>query len=98
MAVRSNDWLQLHDLLRQPLGEEAASKLMEFLPPVGWADVATKQDLDRLAMTTKQDLDRFAAEIRGELQYEIRRLIMWLVGIMMPTLLAGMGLAAAIGH
>ena len=87
MAVRSNDWLQLHDLLRQPLGEEAASKLMEFLPPVGWADVATKQDLDRVA-----------AEIRADLQNEIRRLIMWLVGIMMPTLLAGMGLAAAIGH
>jgi hypothetical protein len=87
MAVRSNDSLQLHDLLRQPLGEEAASKLMEFLPPVGWADVATKQDLDRVA-----------AEIRADLQNEIRRLIMWLVGIMMPTLLAGMGLAAAIGH
>lgn len=87
MAVRSNDWLQLHDLLRQPLGEEAASKLMEFLPPVGWADVATTQDLDRVA-----------AEIRAELHDALRRQTMWLAGLMMPTLVAGMGLAAAIGH
>ena len=34
--------------LEQALGSESAETLMELLPPVGWADVATKRDLDAL--------------------------------------------------
>ena len=34
--------------LEQLLGAESAGTLMEMLPPVGWADVATKRDLDTL--------------------------------------------------
>jgi hypothetical protein len=34
--------------LEQALGPEAAETLMEMMPPVGWADVATKRDLDAL--------------------------------------------------
>lgn len=34
--------------LEQALGPESAETLMELLPPVGWADVATKRDLDGL--------------------------------------------------
>ncbi len=34
--------------LEQALGPESAETLMELLPPVGWADVATKRDLDAL--------------------------------------------------
>jgi hypothetical protein len=30
------------------LGPESAETLMEMMPPVGWADVATKRDLDAL--------------------------------------------------
>lgn len=40
-----------HDLylrLEEALGPDAATTLMEHLPPVGWADVATKRDLDAL--------------------------------------------------
>jgi chromosome segregation ATPase len=34
--------------LEAALGSESAETLMEMLPPVGWADVATKRDLDAL--------------------------------------------------
>jgi hypothetical protein len=34
--------------LEQVLGPASAETLMEMMPPVGWADVATKRDLDAL--------------------------------------------------
>ena len=40
---------QLYLRLEEALGPDAATTLMEHLPPVGWADVATKRDLDALA-------------------------------------------------
>ena len=46
--------------LEEALGQEAALILMEHLPPVGWADVATKRDLDHLHVVIRADLERFA--------------------------------------
>lgn len=59
---------KLHQRLAQVLGSEEAATFMEYMPPVGWADVATKRDLDHLAVTTKRDLDHLATEQRGEMR------------------------------
>ena len=52
--------LQLAEDAKRALGNESGITLMEMLPPVGWADVATKDDLARLE-------DRFAASLHQEL-------------------------------
>ena len=48
MALDERARHELFLRLEQALGPESAETLMEMMPPVGWADVATKRDLDAL--------------------------------------------------
>jgi len=52
----------------QILNEEAADTLMELLPPVGWADVATKTDLQHLRDELKSDIHSLRNELKGDIQ------------------------------
>jgi hypothetical protein len=62
MAIDERARHQLYLRLEEQLGPEAASTLMEHLPPAGWADVATKRDLDQLADRLRADLYKGLAE------------------------------------
>ncbi|MGH9041895.1 MAG: hypothetical protein ACRDZ3_16875 [Acidimicrobiia bacterium] len=46
---------ELYLKLEEILGPDRATTLMELLPPVGWADVATKRDLDNLELRLRAD-------------------------------------------
>lgn len=48
MALDERARHELFLRLEQILGRNPAETLMEMMPPVGWADVATKRDLDAL--------------------------------------------------
>ena len=60
MALDERARHELFLRLEQALGPASAETLMELLPPVGWADVATKRDLDALR-------HQVLADFRGEL-------------------------------
>ena len=48
MSVNEARRLLLHDTAREHWNAEAALILMEMLPPSGWGDVATRQQLEAL--------------------------------------------------
>jgi hypothetical protein len=58
---------ELYLRLEAVLGPEAATTLMEHLPPVGWADAALKRDLD--ALEHRLDLRFEALEERLDLRF-----------------------------
>jgi hypothetical protein len=58
MAVDERSRHELYRRLDEVLGSEAATTLIEHLPPVGWADVATKNDLRNLEERLELRFDR----------------------------------------
>lgn len=53
----------------QILSEEAADTLMELLPPVGWADVATKTDIQHLRDELKGDIQNLRVATKTDIQH-----------------------------
>jgi hypothetical protein len=70
MEVDERQRLHLVELLREVLDDQAAETLMAYLPPGGWADVATKSDL----AVVKAELRAEIVELRGELRTEVANL------------------------
>jgi hypothetical protein len=73
MAIDETRRYELHEAARRTLGETPGDTLMELLPPVGWADVATKHDLAELEARLKSHLD---VRLHAELIHQLR----WTVG------------------
>jgi hypothetical protein len=88
MALDERSRHELFLRLEAALGPDAATTLMEHLPPTGWADVATKRDLDALESRFELRIEalehKLLAAFRGELQTSLtaqgRQLVIALVG------------------
>lgn len=48
MSITEEERHRLYQVAEATFGTEEAATLMKHLPPTGWADVATKRDLDHL--------------------------------------------------
>jgi hypothetical protein len=57
VAITEESRYQLFQRLEELLGPEKVATLMELLPPVGWADVATKRDLDHVQQVLDSKID-----------------------------------------
>lgn len=67
MSITEASRFQLRTAIGQILSEEAADTLMELLPPVGWADVATKTDLQHLHDELKADIHALRVEFKADI-------------------------------
>ena len=94
MAIDERARHQLYLRLEEQLGPEAASTLMEHLPPTGWADVATKRDLDHLRAMTASDIDRMGDRLRAEFYKAITEQTRTVV---LTAVLTNLGAVLAVG-
>ena len=84
VAITEKSRNELRTYLEDTMGEERATTLMDHLPPVGWADVATRQDLtlvrgeiEQLRTETKQEFALLRVDIeqlRAETNKDIAHL------------------------
>jgi hypothetical protein len=105
MTVDERSRHALYLKLEGILGREEATPLMEHLPPVGWADVATKHDLDQLKiwMTARMESMerrmetmeyRLLATFRKELTAQTRSFALAMTGSFLTA--SGIAVAAAV--
>lgn len=76
VAITEQNRHEMYDKLEEVLGRAEAATLMEHLPPVGWADVATKRDLDALEARIEARFERVEARVdarfeRVEARFEV---------------------------
>jgi len=68
VAISEHDRYELHKWLIDNAGEQVAETLMAHLPPTGWADVATKRDLDLLAARLRGEMHELRADVNEKLR------------------------------
>jgi hypothetical protein len=67
MAITEKTRHELYRRLEEILGPDEANTLMEHLPPVGWADVATKEDLHQLETRLDARFEVLEFKLRSEM-------------------------------
>jgi hypothetical protein len=73
MAPDERSRVEASQALTDQLGPAAAAALMECIPPFGWNEIATKNDLAKLEQLLVLQID-------ASLQREMGRMIRWTVG------------------
>ncbi|MEI2638755.1 MAG: hypothetical protein V9F03_07135 [Microthrixaceae bacterium] len=68
MSITDSERYALYKKLESTIGPDHAAVLMEHLPPVGWADVATKHDLQNTEVALRGDLELTETAIRGDMR------------------------------
>ncbi len=99
MPIDERSRHHLYLKLEQVLGTEEATTLMEHLPPVGWADVATKHDLaqleERMGLRLDAGLHSLEARLLAQMSEQTRTLYRTLMVANAASILAVAGLAFA---
>jgi hypothetical protein len=88
MAVDERRRHEMYLAFEELVGGEVAATMMEHLPPVGWADVSTKYDMEREVALLRGEMGAGFADLRAEIARAAQRQIMWTAGLMVPGFVA----------
>lgn len=91
MSIDDRSRQELFQRLDEALGPKAAEVLMAHLPPVGWADVATKHDLaaleERMSLRFEKVEERVIGRIHAEVAGQSRTMIFAMMSLILTAVL-----------
>jgi hypothetical protein len=70
LSVSEIERRQLHKEVENIMSDDSAAVLMRLLPPVGWNDFATKQDLETLGKFMQLGFNNSLLDLRNEMRKE----------------------------
>ncbi len=88
MAVTERERHELYLTLERVIGKSAAETIMTLLPPVGWADVATKQDLRVMEARMESRMEAMESRLTASIMRTA-------LTVNIPSVLAAVGLSFA---
>jgi hypothetical protein len=95
MAVDERHRLQLADAAKRAFGDDAGITLMELLPPVGWADVATKHDLRQEMAAMRQEMAALELRLEAKLERGFRQVLVTVASLMVTGFAATIAVVIA---
>jgi len=66
MSVSEQERHELYIAVESAIGTEGAARLMDLLPPTGWADVTRKSDLNSLEARLSERIESQGNKLRAE--------------------------------
>ncbi|MGH2739612.1 MAG: hypothetical protein ACRDH6_03895 [Actinomycetota bacterium] len=88
MPIGETDRQELFQALEGAIGKRPTETMMSLLPPVGWADVATKHDLEQV----KSELEIRMEAMESRINERIMRAALTII---IPTIFGAFALAFA---
>src|SRR3546814_19704469 len=70
VSVSESQRHQLYQRFEEAMGSEKAAVMMDLLPPVGWGDIATSDDVRHLGVELRGEMGELRGEM-GELRGEM---------------------------
>ena len=88
MTVDERSRLQLAEAAKRALGADEGITLMELLPPVGWADVATRRDVAQLEARLDLRFESLEHRLEAKLERGVRTMLVTMMSLFVTGFLA----------
>ncbi|MGH2723670.1 MAG: hypothetical protein ACRDI0_05290 [Actinomycetota bacterium] len=97
MAVSEPDRHELYQTLERVLGKGPTDTMMSLLPPVGWADVATRHDLEALEARIQLRFEAVDSKMDAMEERLLRTMHQEIASLSKNMVVAIVGSAATVG-
>ena len=85
MTSTDNDRRILHSAIESACGPRPAEILMEHLPPAGWRDMATKEDLALARSDIQVEMEKLRTELIERIEQGFRSQTWKLIGALIAS-------------